>query len=71
LHQLAFSGIHILNPHLIESFPKEEVFSVIKAYLKIASTEDIQAYVSNDLRWIDVGKIDSLEKAEELIKNIK
>ena len=71
LNQLAFSGIHILNPHLIESFPKEKVFSVIKAYLKIAGTEDIQAFISNDIKWIDVGKIDSLERAEPLIKNLK
>lgn len=71
LNQLAFSGIHILNPNLIESFPKEQVFSIIKAYLKIAATEDIHAYVSNDLKWIDVGKVDSLERAELLIKNLK
>lgn len=71
LNQLAFSGIHILNPNLMESFPKEQVFSIIKAYLKIAATEDIHAYVSNDLKWIDVGKVDSLERAELLIKNLK
>lgn len=70
LNQLAFSGIHILNLHLIESFPREQVFSVIKAYLKIAATEDIHAYVSNNLKWIDVGKVDSLEKAEQLVKVI-
>ncbi len=70
LNQLAFSGIHILNPHLIESFPNEQVFSVIKAYLKIAATEDIHAYVSNDLKWIDVGKVDSLDKAGELYKSL-
>ena len=70
LHQLAFSGIHILNPHLIESFPKEQVFSVIKAYLKIAGTEDIHAYVSNEIKWIDVGKVDSLQKAGELYKSL-
>jgi NDP-sugar pyrophosphorylase family protein len=56
---------------LIESFPKEQVFSVIKAYLKIAATEDIHGYVTNDLKWIDVGKVDSLERAELLIKNLK
>jgi NDP-sugar pyrophosphorylase family protein len=66
LKQLAFDGIHIINPHLIELFPKDKVFSVIKAYLKIAATEDIHAYISNDIKWIDVGKIDSLQRAEEL-----
>jgi NDP-sugar pyrophosphorylase family protein len=70
LNQLAFNGIHILNPHLIDSFPDEKVFSVIKAYLKIAGTEDIHAYVSNDIKWIDVGKVDSLEKASQLIRSI-
>ena len=68
LNQLAFNGIHILNPHLIDSFPDEKVFSVIKAYLKIAGTEDIHAYVSNDIKWIDVGKVDSLQKASQLIR---
>jgi NDP-sugar pyrophosphorylase family protein len=69
LSQFAFSGIHILNPHLIDSFPKEQIFSVIKAYLKIAATEDIHAYVSNDLKWIDVGKVDSIQKADALVKS--
>ena len=69
LNQLAFSGIHILNPNLIDLFPKEKIFSVIKAYLKIAGTEDIQAFISNDIKWIDVGKIDSLDRAETLYKS--
>jgi NDP-sugar pyrophosphorylase family protein len=66
LKQLAFNGIHILNPHLIKLFPNDKVFSIIKAYLHIAATEDIHAYISNDIKWIDVGKIDSLQRAEEL-----
>ena len=70
LNQLAFNGIHILNPHLIDSFPDEKVFSVIKAYLKIAGTEDIHAYVSDEIKWIDVGKVDSLQKASQLIRSI-
>lgn len=70
LNQLAFNGIHILNPHLIDSFPDEKVFSVIKAYLKIAGTEDIHAYVSDEIKWIDVGKVESLQKASQLIRSI-
>ena len=71
LKQLAFAGIHILNPHLIELFPNEKVFSIIKAYLQIAATEDIHAYISNDIKWIDVGKIDSLQRAEDLYNRLK
>ncbi|MFZ1279229.1 MAG: nucleotidyltransferase family protein [Ignavibacteriaceae bacterium] len=70
LYQFAFNGIHILNPQIINQFPDEKVFSVIKAYLKLAETEEIQGYICNDIKWIDVGKIDSLEKAVELVKGI-
>ncbi len=70
LNQLAFNGIHILNPGLINLFPDEKVFSIIKAYLKIAASEDIHAYISDDIKWVDVGKADSLEKAERLVKAI-
>ncbi|MDT3697085.1 MAG: nucleotidyltransferase family protein [Ignavibacterium sp.] len=68
--QLAFNGIHLINPELIKKFPEEKVFNVIKAYLTAAKTEEINAYVCNDIKWIDVGKIDSLQRAEELVKKI-
>lgn len=70
LNQMAFNGIHILNPGLIDSFPEEKVFSVIKAYLKIAATEDVHAYITDDIKWIDVGKVDNLETAGRLAKSI-
>lgn len=68
LDQFAFNGIHIINPDLIKLFPDEKVFSVIKAYLELAKTEDIQAYIANDINWIDVGKTENLKTAEELLK---
>lgn len=68
LNKYAFNGIHILDPKIIDQFPDEKVFSIIKAYLQLAETEDIFGYVCNDLKWVDVGKLDSLNKAEELIK---
>jgi NDP-sugar pyrophosphorylase family protein len=68
LNQFAFNGIHILNPQILKHFPDEKVFSVIKAYLQIAKTDDIHGYICNDLKWIDVGKLDSLENAEQLVK---
>ena len=70
LEQFAFNGIQVLSPEIINLFPDENVFSVIKAYLKIAENDDINAFIANDINWIDVGKTDSLMKAEELIKNL-
>ena len=71
LEQYAFNGIHLINPELIDLFPNEKVFSIINAYLKVAESDDIQAYVTNEINWIDVGKSDSLTKAEELIKKLR
>lgn len=71
LEQFAFNGIHIINPDLIKLFPDEKVFSVIKAYLELAKTEDIQAYIANDIKWIDVGKTENLKPAGELLKKFK
>jgi NDP-sugar pyrophosphorylase family protein len=70
LEQYAFNGIHILNPGMIKLFPDEKVFSLINAYLKIAKSENILAYICNDLKWLDVGKAESLQKAEELVKTM-
>ena len=70
LRPFAFNGIHILNPEVITLFPEEKVFSVIKAYLKVAETEDIQSYVCDNLKWIDVGKLDSLTNAALLVKSL-
>jgi NDP-sugar pyrophosphorylase family protein len=68
LNQFAFNGIHILNPQILKHFPDEKVFSVIKAYLQIAKTDDIHGYICNDLKWIDVGRIEILEKAMDLLR---
>lgn len=70
LEQFAFNGIHIINPELIDLFPKDNVFSVIKAYLKVAETEDIVAYKCNDIKWIDVGKTENLKLAEILEREV-
>lgn len=70
LEPYAFNGIHIINPDLTKSFPDEKVFSIIKAYLEIAKSEDIVAYRTDEIKWIDVGKTDSLKAAEELKKEL-
>lgn len=70
LKPYAFNGIHIINPEIIELFPDEKVFSVIKAYLKVAEYENITAYLTENTKWIDVGKVNSLESAEVIVKDI-
>lgn len=71
LQELAFNGIHIINPEIVKLFPDESIFSIIKAYLKIAENKDIRGYIRNNIKWIDVGKLDSLRKAEELYSDLQ
>ena len=71
LHALAFSGIQIVSPQLLSSMadmPKR--FSIIDFYLKMMNTTPIRAYIPSDYRMIDVGKIDTLNTAEEFIQTL-
>lgn len=69
--ELAFSGIHILNPSifsLMHSFPNK--FSIINFYLSLCDREKIICYHTLNSKMIDVGKHESLKLAENfLFKN--
>lgn len=69
LQPYAFSGIHIFSPSLfpyMENYPAK--FPIIDFYLNTCNKAKIKALVSENLRLIDVGKLDSLEEAERLAK---
>ena len=71
LHMFAFSGIHSFSPRLfplMDRFPDK--FSIIDFYLSICHRANIVGVVKDDLRLLDVGKLDSLAQAEEYIKTI-
>lgn len=66
LEEFAFSGIHIFSPRLFKYFGAyPEKFSIIDFYLNTCKEEKIKAYTQDGLQLLDVGKLDSLEKAEE------
>ncbi len=70
LNEFAFSGIHIFSPRLFKYFSAyPEKFSIIDFYLNTCKDEKIKAYTQEGLQLLDVGKLDSLEKAEEFVKN--
>ena len=65
LNAFAFSGIHSFSPRLfplMDRFPDR--FAIIDFYLSICHRSHIVGLVKNDLRVLDVGKLDSLDKAE-------
>ena len=66
LEEFAFSGIHIFSPRLFKYFGAyPEKFSIIDFYLNSCKDEKISAYTQDGLNLLDVGKLDSLERAEE------
>ncbi len=66
----AFSGIHLFSPKLfgyMNDFPDK--FGIIDFYLDICAKANIKGYLKEDLKLMDVGKMETLSQAEEFINN--
>jgi NDP-sugar pyrophosphorylase family protein len=62
---LAFSGIHIISPRLLTMWKEDGVFSIIDAYLRLASEgQKIMAFRADQYYWRDLGKMESIRQAE-------
>lgn len=69
LNMFAFSGIHSFSPRLfslMDRFPDR--FSIIDFYLSVCHRSRIVGLVKGDLRLLDVGKLDTLELAEQFLQ---
>lgn len=70
LRRYAFSGIHVFSPTLLpemEAFP--EKFPIMDFYLQMCAKHRIRARLMTNLRFLDVGKQDSLVAAEDFVRN--
>ena len=68
LNMFAFSGIHSFSPRLfplMDRFPDR--FSIIDFYLSVCHRSHIVRLVKDDLKVLDVGKLDSLHEAEQFL----
>ena len=68
--QMAFSGIHCINPQIFELYNADGVFSIKDVYLKIAKEQNIAAYLHNAENWYDTGTVENLRKAEQFVIKI-
>lgn len=69
--EYAFGGVHVLSPALfryMESNQWEGKFSIIPFYLSICHEAKIQGYAASDIQWFDIGKPETLAKAESAWK---
>lgn len=64
--QKAFSGIHIISPEIFSLMKMEGKFSMVDVYLELAKTHTITAFDHSNSKLIDVGKPESILKAEGL-----
>jgi NDP-sugar pyrophosphorylase family protein len=66
--EMAFSGIHIIQPEFFDLLPAEERFSITNLYLELAKTQQIKGYFDDSDLWMDVGKPEQLKEARELFR---
>jgi NDP-sugar pyrophosphorylase family protein len=65
VNSLAFCGIHVLSPRIFADLPEEGVFSIIPAYLRLASHgESILAFRADEYYWRDLGGPENIAEAE-------
>ena len=73
---LAFSGMQILSPEVLERLKEvhESKFSLISFYLEAMKRMPLKAYIPRDYTMMDVGKIEQIDSAEHfasMLFNIK
>ena len=69
IKRLAFSGMQVLNPHIFElmdefAAQKGPKFSIIDLYVYLADKKILRAFIPENYRMMDVGKINQLSEAE-------
>lgn len=63
---LAFSGIHIIEPKILDLITEEGKFPIMDLYLRLAKDHPIKAYIDQSELWMDLGKPAQLAEAEKL-----
>ena len=69
--EYAFGGIHIISPSLFKYMEGwTGKFSIMDFYLQTCQKAKLGGYAKEDLQLIDIGKPDTLAKAEEFLKSV-
>ena len=66
--EYAFGGIHIISPSLFKYMEEwTDKFSIMDFYLQTCQQAQLGGFIKEDLQLIDIGKLETLTKAEEFI----
>lgn len=64
----AFSGIHIVQPEILELITEDGKFPIMDLYLRLSKEQTIKAYPDRSDLWMDLGKPEQLQVADELLR---
>ena len=64
----AFSGIHLIQPEMLDLITEIGKFPIIDLYLRLAKTHSIKGFTDYSDLWMDIGKPEQLEAAEMIFK---
>lgn len=65
---LAFSGIHVIDPKLFNLMKETGKFSITKTYLRLAISEKIIGFEHDADYWADLGTTEKIANAEKMIE---
>lgn len=69
LTPLSFMGIQVISPALLGRLTLSPPFSLVDAYLQVASQEQpIRAHRADEAKWADLGSRERFKQAEELFQ---
>lgn len=66
--EMAFSGVHLIDPKLFNLLEEQGKFSIIQPYLNLSKTNKIVSFNHSGGILIDVGRPESVSKAEQYFK---
>lgn len=70
-HEYAFSGIQVVSPALLDGILPPGKYSIIDFYMKVCNDMEIRCYPVEGLELIDIGKPETLAKAETFLKGLR
>ena len=67
LQRFGFMGIHLIRPEIFDWMEEEGKFSITDVYLRLAKAHRIDAQDCSHFQWMDVGSVEQLAKAEDVL----
>jgi NDP-sugar pyrophosphorylase family protein len=71
VRKLAFGGVHVLSPRILDLLTERGAFSILDPYLRLAGAgETILPFRVDDFHWIDIGSPRQLEAAHAKVAEL-